>query len=156
MKNRWFFLVGALLVSVAKLSACASTPSEPDAVVLRVGGTYTTAVSLTENSCGSGIIVQSNPTVVTHAAAASTLGLSHGPLNYTGTVTPAGAFTTQANVVNDVANGVQSTLNIVGQFNTTGFNATVTVDVAQTRDPVTCRYKVTWVGTRQGAANTFP
>ncbi len=156
MTNRWFFLVGALLVSVAKLSACSSSLSDPDPVVLKVAGTYTTAVALTENSCGSGITVQPNPTVVAHTAGASTLGLSHGPLNYSGTVTQAGAFTTQANVVNDVANGVQSTLNIVGQFSATGFNATVTVDVAQTRDPVTCRYKVTWTGAKQGAANTFP
>lgn len=146
----------ALAALLLGLPACASgtTDPDPDPVVLRVAGTYTTAVSLTENSCGSGITVQPLATVVTHAAGAAALGLQHGPLNYTGTVTTAGAFTTQPNVVQDA--GVQSTLNIAGQFSTTGFIADVTVDVVQSSAPTSCRYKVHWVGTKQGAANTIP
>lgn len=147
-------LLRVLPVAIVGLPACGSTTTDPEPEVLRVAGTYTTAVSLTENSCGSGITVSPNPTVVTHTAGASTLGLAHGPLNYSGTVTSAAAFTTQPNVVQN--GGVQSTLNIVGQFTLTGFTATVTVDVVQSVAPTTCRYKVAWVGTKQGAANTIP
>jgi hypothetical protein len=147
-------LVRILPVVIVGLSACGSNTTDPEPDVLRVSGTYATAVSLTENSCGSGITVLPNPTVVTHTAGASTLGLQHGPLSYTGTITTSAAFTTQPNVVQN--GGVQSTLNIVGQFTLTGFTATVTVDVVQAQAPTTCRYKVGWVGTKQGAANTIP
>ena len=147
-------LLRVLPVAIIGLSACGSNTTDPEPEVLRVAGTYSTEVSLTENSCGSGITVSPMATVVTHTAGASTLGLQHGPLSYTGTVTSAAAFTTQPNVVQN--GGVQSTLNIVGQFTLTGFTATVTVDVVQTQAPTTCRYKVGWVGTKQGAANTIP
>jgi hypothetical protein len=143
------------VVFAVLIPACAGSTG-PANEVLQVAGTYATAVSLTANSCGNTITVQPNPTVVTHVAGATTISLQHGPVTYSGTVTSAGAFTTQPVVVNDAGNGVQSTLTIAGQFATTGFTADVSVGVVQTQAPTTCAYSVHWVGTKQGSPNTIP
>ncbi|HVF40427.1 MAG TPA: hypothetical protein VM939_11035 [Gemmatimonadaceae bacterium] len=143
-----------LFIIMASIIPSCSGTSDPEPEVLRLAGTYATAVSLTQNSCGSGITVQPLPTVVTHTPGGTAVSLQHGPLTHTGTVSAAGAFTTQANVVADPATGT-STLTIAGQFSLTGFVADVMVNVARNVGGA-CSYTVRWVGTKQGAPNTIP
>jgi hypothetical protein len=141
------------LVLASFFLACKSSGA-PDDDRLSVGGTYLTQVSLTENTCPN-TTVQSLPTVVTHSAGSNALTLQHGPLTYTGSVSQSGAFTTTPNVIQDPPAGTQTTLTIAGQFSETGFIADVTVTVLKNTPP-NCAYKVHWVGTKQGSANTIP
>ena len=133
--------------------ACDGT-SEPTPDLLRVGGTYPTAVSLTQNTC-TGITVQPLPTVVTHAEGSGTLSIQHGPVTYSGSVGPAGAFTTTPVTVQGAGAGDRTTLSIAGQFSATGFVADVSAAVTLSNVP-SCTYTVHWVGTKQGSPNTFP
>ncbi|MCA1828420.1 MAG: hypothetical protein ABR567_18860 [Myxococcales bacterium] len=114
------------------------------APVLSVGGTYATQVSLLPgNTCGD-VQVQNEQTVVDHSPGSGSLRLTHAGSTYDGTVDRTGNFTVPA---------VQRsgfTISIAGQFNATGFTATVTVD------PPNCEYEVSWLGSKSGPANTFP
>ena len=139
------------------LAACggggsASTPSAPSTPVLSVGGDYTTAVALTENSCGPQVTVAALPTRVEHVAGATQMRLTHG-LTYTGTVAADGAFSTDTQTVTD-ALGTQS-IRVAGRFTRTGFDAVATVAV-QPPTAAACRYAVQWTGTKQGAPNVIP
>ena len=140
------------IVTFSLVPACSSSGG-PEPEQLSVGGTYSTAVNITENTCGNTVSVSALPTGVVHNPGSSSLTLQHG-VTHTGTITANGSFTTQPTVVN--SGGVQSTLTITGQFNTTGFVADVTVGVQQTQLPNTCQYKVHWVGSKQGAPNVIP
>ena len=143
-----------LAVVLASLFLACKSSGAPDDDRLSVGGTYSTQVSLTENTCPN-TTVQSLPTVVTHSPGGSALTLQHGPLTYTGTVSSSGAFTTTPHVIQDPPAGTQTTLTIAGQFSVTGFIADVTVTILKNIPP-DCSYKVHWVGTKQGAPNTIP
>ena len=145
----------AAVVIAALIPAC-STSSGPEPQKLSVAGTYSTAVSMSENSCGNTVSISPLPTIVAHTAGAAAIGLTHG-ISHTGTVAANGSFTTQPTVINDPSSGgVQSTITIAGQFNLTGFIADASVDVVQAQQPTTCRYKVHWIGTKQGAPNVIP
>jgi hypothetical protein len=139
---------------LASLFLACKSSGAPDDDRISVGGTYSTQVSLTENTC-PGTAVQPLPTVITHSAGASAFTLQHGPLTYTGTVSSSGSFTTTPNVIQDPPAGTQTTLTIAGQFSETGFIADVTVTILRNTPP-DCAYRVHWVGTKQGSANTIP
>ena len=126
--------------------------SPPPPPLLRVGGTYQTAVTLTQDGCG-GRTVANNPTVVTHVAGTTTLTLTHAGNAYQGTVQSNGSFATTPKLLT----GVGETLNLSmsGTFTTTGFDAAVVVDVTLTGG-ATCRYTVRWVGTKDGMPNVIP
>ena len=144
------------LVAIVTAAACAGTnqPVQSSDNLLRVGGTYTTAVTLDANSC-SGITVQPNPTIVAHNAGTTTLVLTHAGNAYSGTIQNNGTFTTTTKAI--VAGTATHNLSIAGVFTRTGFTATVTVDLTDTQGPVTCRYVVKWVGTKQGSdPNNIP
>jgi hypothetical protein len=126
------------------------TPSAP---VIQVAGTYPTAVTLGENSCGA-VTVLPNPTVVAHAPGATRVTLTHAGTSYSGALSADGSFSTDAVTVRD-STGAASTIRIVGRFSTTGFDAQVTVDV-QPAAGAACRYVVRWVGTKDGAPNVLP
>ncbi len=143
----------AFIVVASILKGCGGT-SDPGPEVLRVGGTYTTQVSLTQNTC-TGLTVQPLQTVVGHTPGATSLSVQHGPVNYTGTVTAAGAFSTTPATVQGAGAGDRTTLSVAGQFSTTGFIADVTAAVTLSNVPA-CNYTVRWVGTKLGAANTVP
>jgi len=144
------------LVTIVTAAACAGTnqPVQSSDNVLRVAGTYTTAVTLDANNC-SGITVQPNPTIVAHTAGTTALVLTHAGNAYSGTIQNNGAFTTTTKAI--VAGTATHNLSIAGVFARTGSTATVTVDLTDTQGPVTCRYVVKWIGTKQGTdPNNIP
>jgi hypothetical protein len=147
-----------LAVTLASLlAACGgggsgAPPSTPSAPVLSVGGDYTTAVALTENTCGPQVTVAPLPTRIDHVPGATQIRLTHG-LTYSGTVAADGAFSTDAQTVTD-ALGTQS-IRVAGRFTRTGFDAQATVAV-QPSAASACRYVVQWTGTKQGAPNVIP
>jgi hypothetical protein len=145
--------IPAVLTLVVLAAACGGGSSDngttqPSPTALSVGGDYTTAVALTENSCGA-VTVLPLATRVEHAAGATSMRLTHGA-TYDCTVTAAGAFTCTPRTF-DVS-GRQETVTIAGQFRTTGFDATASVAV----QPTACAYAVRWTGTKQGPANVIP
>ena len=125
-----------------------STPAGP---LIAVGGDYTMAVALSENTCGA-VQVAALPTRVEHAPGAMTFRLTHG-LTYTGTLSSDGAFTTDAQTVTD-ALGAQ-TVRVAGRFTRNGLEALASVAV-QPPSGAACRYAVQWTGTKQGAPNVIP
>jgi len=151
-----------ILVLAVLLGACGSdgssgppdAPRIPDAdpSVLRVGGTYDTAVTLGTNTC-TGITVQPMPTSVAHTPGATALTLTHASQTYTGTVARDGTFTTEPHDVGTPA--MLHTLTIAGQFSTTGFQATVDASVSE-NGVHQCDYVVSWVGTKVGPPNVIP
>jgi len=143
---------GWLLLAVA-LGGCSSDGSAPlDPDVLRVAGTYATAVALGQSSC-AGIVVADNPTTVSHVPDALNLTLIHAANAYTGTVQRDGAFATSPRTVGGPAE--THILTIAGRFSTSGFEAMVSADVSRNGSPA-CSYVVSWVGTKVGAPNIIP
>ena len=143
---------GWLVLAVA-LSGCSSDESAPlDPHVLRVAGTYATAVALGQSSC-AGIVVADSPTMVSHVPDAVDVTLTHAGNAYTGTVQRDGSFATSPRAVGGPAE--THTLTIAGRFSTSGFEATVTADVSRNGSPA-CSYVVSWVGTKDGAPNIIP
>jgi len=142
---------GWLLLAVV-LSGCSSDGSALDPDVLRVAGTYSTAVAVGQSSCAS-IVVADNPTTVSHVPDALNLTLTHAGNVYTGTVQRDGSFATSPRAVGEPAE--THTLSIAGQFSTSGFEARVTADVSRNGSPA-CSYVVSWVGTKDGAPNVIP
>lgn len=108
------------------------------------GGTYATAVTLTQNSCGS-VTVQSLPTTVTHNATSGTITLVHGGTSYSGTVATDSTFSTVSRDV-DVGDGFQYRVTISGRFGVRSFVADATVD--RSSGSSSCRYVAHWIGTR--------
>jgi hypothetical protein len=149
-----FAFVAVLLTTIPVAACSGTTQPAPADTLLRVAGTYTTAVTLESSNC-SGITVQPNPTIVAHTAGATAIVLTHAGNAYSGTVQNNGSFTTTTKAI--VAGTATHNLSIAGTFNRTGFTATVTVDLTDTQGPVACRYVVKWVGTKQGSEpNNLP
>jgi hypothetical protein len=141
----------AVAIVVCSGGACADpTSGDPQ---LRVAGTYPTAVAITSDACGDAV-VQPFPTTVVHTAGAASLQLVHAGSTYSGTITQAGSFTTVPSplVVGDVSYSVAMT----GQFTTTGFTSTVTVDRIDPAHPAGCQYVVAWTATRSSGLNVIP
>jgi hypothetical protein len=118
-----------------------------------VGGTYPTAVALGDNDCGA-VTVQPNTTTVAHTPGALRVSLTHAGTTYSGPLNADGTFATDPVDLRD-QDGSTLTLRIAGRFTATGFEATVTVDVARPTGS-RCRYVVRWTGTKQGAPNVLP
>ena len=147
---------GTLVLMTVLAGGCGGggTPPPGGATpVIQVGGTYPTAVALVENDCGS-VTVQPNITTVGHTPGATRLTLTHAATTYNGSLLPDGSFTTDPMDLRDT-DGSTLTVRITGRFNTTGFDAAVTVDVLRTAG-TRCRYVVRWTGTKQGAPNVLP
>ena len=123
------------------------------APMIQVAGSYPTAVALLDNDCGA-VSVQPNTTTVTHVPGAARLTLGHAGLTYNGSLAGDGTFTTDPLDVRD-QDGSTLTIRITGRFTLTGFDATVTVDVARAAGS-RCRYQVRWTGTKQGGPNVLP
>jgi len=123
-----------------------------DPTLLYVAGQYPTDVSLTQNSC-QGIQVASMPTTVTHRAGSTDLSLSHAGNTYTGTIERDGSFMTVPRSLGSAAETHR--LSISGRFSTTGFEATVTVEVSR-NGTLSCSYVVSWMGTKTGEPNVIP
>lgn len=140
----------AAILAVVSVGCGGSTPGTVAPRVLRVGGTYQTAVSLLQSTC-VGTVVQTFPTTVTHSPGASTLTVAHAGSVYTGTVSADATFRTPAATFQ--INGVEYLIGIVGQFTVSGMDATVTV-AAGLRPP--CEFTARWVGPKIGAPNVIP
>jgi hypothetical protein len=119
--------------------------------LLSVGGAYTVAVALLDNTCGS-VTVLTQPTTVAHEIGASAFTLTHGTLTYRGQVGSDGRFTTDPLFLTDA--GSMLTVTIEGRFTAAGFDATVTVNVQRAAGP--CVYHVRWTAAKQGAPNVLP
>jgi hypothetical protein len=136
----------AVLILAALTPACGGggsttptpTPSSNPAVIA-VGGEYTTAVNMAENSCGD-VTIMALPTRVEHTAGATSMRLTHGA-TYDCSVTAAGGFTCTPRTFD--VNGRQEAVTVAG-------TASVAVQ------PNACAYAVRWTGTKQGAANVIP
>ena len=137
-----------LAIMLAVIGCGGGGPSEgttpPPATQSAFAGTYNTAVTLSQNSCGS-VTVQSLPTTVTHTAGNSTVTLAHGGTTYPGTVAADSTFTTLPVEV-DVGDGYQYRITIAGRFGNRSFVADATVDRSGTGGP--CRFVAHWVGSR--------
>lgn len=133
-------------------SSSTASPDAPDANVLRVGGQYSTSVSLDQTTC-QGIQVADNPTSVAHVPGASGLTLTHAGIDYSGTVATDGSFTTLPVPV--TVGSDTHTLTIAGRFSSTGFEATVTAAVTRSGGPG-CDYTVRWSGTKVDGTNVIP
>jgi hypothetical protein len=154
MKNGMKGLAVAGVLALAGCGGGGSSPTNPPpATLLSVGGAYTVAVALGDNTCGS-VTVQPQPTGVTHTPGASRFSLQHGPTTFQGAVATDGSFVGDPLAVADGSTAL--TLNIQGRFTTTGLTATVTVDENRPAPTADCRYLVQWTGTKQGAANVIP
>ena len=156
----------AIILSIA-LGACASdggtpSPGAPgdagasadarDPTLLYVAGQYPTTAALTQNTCSS-IRVEPMTTAVTHAAGSSDLVLVHAGITSTGTIEKDGAFVTTPQSVGPASDTHR--LTIKGRFSTTGFEATVSVDVSR-NGMASCAYVVSWTGTKSGEPNVIP
>jgi hypothetical protein len=151
MTNRFALL--AVVSMTLMMNACGGgDPSTPSQTLLQVGGTYATAVALTEDTCG-GVTVQSRPTVITHTPGQTRFTLAHAGLNCAGTVSSDGSFVTDPVSLPDPMG--TATVAISGRFRTTGFDADTRVDVARTGGG-SCRYVVRWTATKQGSPNVLP
>lgn len=133
-------------------SASPTTPSAP-ANALAVAGTYATRATVIaeRNTCGA-VMVQDNPTTVTHTAGSTEISLGHAGSTYRGSIDNSGRFTTPA--ANFPFPDADYTIGLGGQFSTTGFTATV--ELTKRVGTTTCAYAVSWVGTKQGSQNTIP
>jgi len=151
LMNDWRWLVSYAVA----LGACggSSSPATPAAPVLSVGGTYSVAVALGQNTCGP-VTVATQPTSVTHTPGANRFTLVHGSNGFAGSVSTDGSFTTDPLALNDAGSALSVVLR--GRFSTTGLTATVTVDVVRPAPAPACRYLVQWTGTKQGAPNVIP
>ena len=150
-----FIECGLLPMAFTLVVLCGCGGSSTPSSQLSVGGSYSTRVTLlpTGNTCGN-VTVQDNPTVVTHSPGASTLSLTHANNTYQGTISSTAQFSTTPTTIS--GGGSQFTIIIQGQFNLTGFDATVQVNVMQPGPPTVCAYMVHWVGTKNGPPNTIP
>jgi len=144
--DRQNFLVALpLAYLVALLPGCGGSGGSGTSL-LSVGGTYQTEVTLLPgNTCGN-VVVQNNPTTVTHTPGAGTLSIQHVGINASGTIDRTAHFSTDPTTVSTF------TVTITGQFTVRGLDATVTLTQAQPA----CQYMVHWVGTKDGAPNTIP
>jgi hypothetical protein len=138
--------------TAAFIAACGGDSSGPNTTDLHVAGTYDTAVTLQQNTCGA-ITVQRFVTTVAHTAGATTLTLTHNGISYAGTVQRNGTFATTPKPIS--AGAETHTLTIAGTFTTTAIDATVTADVARAGS-TSCQYSVKWAGAKQGAPNVIP
>jgi hypothetical protein len=138
-------------VVIAAIAGCGAggsgdggTINPPPPTQSAFAGTYNTAVTLAQNSCGS-ITVQSLPTTVTHTAGNAAVVLVHGGTTYPGTVAADSTFTTTPVDV-DVGDGFQYRITLAGRFGNRSFVADATVDRSGTGG--SCRFVAHWVGSR--------
>ena len=145
--------VDIALFALTVASACGggAGTGAPTPTLLQVGGTYDTAVALTEDGCG-GVSVQPRPTVIGHTPGETRFTLAHAAINASGTVGRDGAFVTEPVSLPDPAG--TATVRIAGRFRTTGFDADTTVELARAGGG--CRYAVRWTASKQGAPNLLP
>jgi hypothetical protein len=134
---------GAYVPMVVPEDVGAPTPG-----TVSVGGTYSVAVALMDNTCGS-VTVQTQPTAISHTVGAEGFVLTHGALGYRGTLGPDGAFTTEPRRLETGSETL--TITIEGRFLASGFDAVVTV--ASSRP---CVYHVHWTAAKEGAPNVLP
>lgn len=135
------------LFLLAVVVACANATGGSKAPSLAISGTYQTHVSVVagRNTCGD-VTVMDNPTVISQRPGDSTFSLAHTAIVATGALNKSGAFWTAPIVL--ALNDAQYAIGIAGQFSSTGFEATVHLDVKQSRAPTTCAYDVHWTGSK--------
>ncbi|MEW5915517.1 MAG: hypothetical protein AB1762_03895 [Gemmatimonadota bacterium] len=129
---------GLLFISLA----CGGSGGPPAPAPVTFSGTYSTRVTLAQSTCGT-VVVQDNPTVVTHNATTQAVTLTHAGITYSGTVQADSSFSTEPRPV-EVNDGSQYIIQISGRFRVRAFEADATVDRA--RQGATCRYVVRLVG----------
>lgn len=148
-----FLLVG-LASGILGCGGGGGSGTNPTPAGIQVGGQYSTAVTLTEDTCG-GTSVQSLPTAVAQTSGQTRFTLTHGGTTYSGTLSADGSFRTDSLTINDAA-GSALTIVIEGRFAIQGFDGVVSVSVDRTAPAADCRYVVHWAGTKQGAPNVIP
>jgi hypothetical protein len=149
MSKLAIFALAMTAIGCGKAAELSSTGAVPS-----VGGSYPTVVTLVpERSSCPAVTVQNNVTTIAQTPGALTLSLTHAGNKYDGTVDSLGRFSTATSTITSGAS--KYAITVTGQFNATGFDATVQVGVEQPTAPTTCAYLVHWVGTRAGAANSL-
>lgn len=150
-----FVLVGCIPLETVQPSAGAPQPthSPTGSPEISVAGTYTTVVTLAENSCGA-VTVASLPTAVEQQPGELDFVLTHAGNRFNGTLQPDAAFTTDPLILHSGRDTY--TVTVRGSFAPTGFAAQTKVEVQQVQAPQSCDYTVHWVGTKQGPPNDLP
>jgi hypothetical protein len=108
-------------------------------------GSYATRVSLTSSSCGA-VVVQDNPTAVTHDVSSGAVSFTHAGQTYLGSVAADSTFATTPKGVN-VNDGFVYTITLAGRFRRNAFDADATVDRSD-QGSGTCRFVVHWEATK--------
>lgn len=152
MKTNAALLIIGLASGVVGCGGGGGAGTGPTPAGIQVGGQYSTAVTLTEDTCG-GTSVQSLPTSVAQTAGQTRFTLTHGGTTYSGTLATDGSFRTDSLTLNDA--GSVLTIVIEGRFVTQGFDGVVSVAVDRSAPAADCRYTVHWAGTKQGAPNVI-
>jgi len=129
------------------------TKSPIHSPTIHVAGTYATAVTLAESSCGA-VTVAAMPTEVEQQPGKADFVLTHAGNQFNGTLQLDAAFTTDPLILHSGRDSY--TVTVQGTFTPTGFDAQTTVAVQQVQAPQNCEYRVHWAGTKQGAPNVLP
>jgi hypothetical protein len=145
--NRLHIRLAASCAVLAFASGCTSA-ARLAPTSLAIAGNYATDVSLLSSTC-PGVTVDSNPTSVEYSSGTSQIVLKHVGQTYVGRIRPDGSFTTEPRAIE--IPGATHTLTISGQFNPSGFDATVRATVTQTAEPRSCSYDVKRTGTRKAS-----
>ena len=149
--------INLLFVALVVVGCIRPETPEPPATTLppaiSVAGSYDTAVTLAENSCGA-VTVESMPTQVEQTPGGGHLILTHAGNDFNGALQPDATFITDPLILR--GGGDTYTVTVQGHFTATGFDAQTTVAVHQARAPQNCQYTVYWVGSKQGTPNVIP
>ena len=136
-------LVACVWFIVIIASGCGDTSPGPSG--LTVSGAYQISQTALEDTCGMGTGSISFAGTVTHTAGGTTFTLRDtAGTNFIGTVEPDGDFTASATVGPESA-GQTYAERLEGRFTSTGFSATLRVDVS----PRNCWFTRSWTATRQ-------
>lgn len=158
MTRRTYVIALAISVLATGCGAKATAPAPS----LQVGGDYDVLKTEASNTCGPVGGSISTPASVTHQAGATTFAIvDHGTRSLPGQVARNGTMT--MDVVRSTVMGTIAASDTFtnGRFTASGFDLTVTTDLADNPNrPGTgsgpCRIVTTWRGAKLGSPNVIP
>ena len=128
------------------------TSPTPNPGALQVAGTYQISQIAVDDTCGMSSAPISFGGTVAHTPGATTFTLiDTAGTRFSGTVERDGNFNATATQGPD-SGGQTYSERLEGRFTTTGFSATLRVDVS----PRNCQFTRSWTAAKQGAPNVFP
>ena len=148
----WFLAVADTMGCGGNTSTPPSSPTGPNPAALQVAGMYQISQTAVDDTCGMSSAPVTFAGTVAHTAGGTTFTLTDTVgTNFNGTVERDGNFIATAAIGPD-SGGQTYSERLEGRFTTTGFSATLRVDVS----PRNCRFTRSWIAAKQGAPNVFP